>query len=85
LIEIFVDAFLYEPMNTINIEESEENEVSMELTYVHHPPTKPLHHYLHAFCFHKIDTQVVDCSKCIEIPDCKGAGNGGHPFLPHEG
>jgi hypothetical protein len=83
MLEVYVDAFLYKPVNILDIENN--TIIPYELTYIHHPPNKPLHHYLHEFCNDKLSTSVVDCSECCTIPDCIGAGAGCHKFMSADG
>jgi hypothetical protein len=82
MLDIFVDAFVYEPTNTI----TSNNRTRQILTYIHKPPDKILHPYLHAFMDHS-SPAVVDCCLVLgnDLPVCIGCGEGEHSFLKAEG
>jgi hypothetical protein len=84
MINIYVDALLYEPTNTVPADFAEE-EYNLPLIYIHHPPTKTLHHYLHDFCPTNGSMAMEDCLMCNNLPKCFGCGFGSHTFLKAEG
>jgi hypothetical protein len=81
MLDIFVDAFVYEPTNITTNHTS----FRQRLTYLHEPPEKILHPYLHAFMDHA-STPVVDCCVVVgALPMCIGCGEGGHNFFTSRG
>jgi hypothetical protein len=81
MLEVFVDAFLYEPANVVvNVN----NTFRQQMTYLHNNPEIQLHTYLHAFMDHS--STVVDCCVVIDdLPLCTGCGEGKHHFMRAEG
>ena len=85
MVDVFVDAFLFEPA-TINKSTSISVMISgNNSTYIHFSPTngKRLHPYISAFDINPYEQQEVDC--CDDILYCHGAGIGQHIFMKAEG
>jgi hypothetical protein len=85
MIDVFVDTFLYEPCNTIDIEN--EMEPDHELTYIHNKPPNTLHSYIREFSpTDHASSAAVDCSvDDVDLETCVGHGNGAHCFMKAEG
>jgi hypothetical protein len=83
MLDIFVDAFIYEPANTVST--TNNLPTRQRLIYIHQPPNKILNPYIHAL-MDQASTELVDC--CVVLPDlpvCIGCGEGSHIFLKSEG
>jgi hypothetical protein len=80
MIDVFVDAFVFEPTN--NFKNNIMNHQS--LTYLHEPPSKRLHYYLRDFnnndSFPMNDYTLLD-----DLQMCYGSGEGAHSFMQAEG
>jgi hypothetical protein len=89
LINVFVDAFLFEPSNTVLIDKDTNH--LPEFTYIHYPPTSTLHPYIGDFESRDNNnetTTVIDCSVLAHHPDieqCCGNGGSHHAFMNAEG
>jgi hypothetical protein len=89
MIDVFVDAFLFEPSNIIQLETDTSN--NQMLTYIHHAPTEALHPYIREFQQSFTDPAVVDCHQEKEviidnsIQKCIGFGGSHHYFMKAEG
>jgi hypothetical protein len=67
MIDVFVDAIMFEPTNVITNNNDNEN---IKLTYLYDAPSRHLHSYISAFMDH---SATVDCCVVLEdVPRCIG-------------
>jgi hypothetical protein len=79
MIDVFVDSFLYEPVNIIT---TDYYVVDGPFLYMHEPPNKNLHVYIQSFA----DSDFTSVAKFTnDLPLCKGNVSGEHYFMCAEG